>query len=512
MGEDNMIDMHKTNKTKKQGKWAECHTGNPLAFTTHDGIKVYAGGSSRAGGWWLMDETPDLAMGPDNEVMKGMPSKYSTRGLDAEKWSCMSKIEQVEPKEILAIDFPDYKVPQDLGKEFWGELVENIRENEIKTIHCMCMGGHGRTGVQLSILRYLLASDKEREAWKDSNELITEVRDNYCQKAVEATAQQQYVADMCGIEMGPTLGFHKGYNQTGYGTGTGGWKKTTAAKTNYNIKLVECTICDFVSWENTSEEILKDEWCYDVKCNGKLVDVSPFVIKRDTTTNSTDHCMCLNCLQPVSDLQVMSINHLSEELMTTLHGEEWRDLLESQMKLNSVNTCKGNLLRNLSSCFSDDPIWSNMAKEAGDEKKMPENMVVVESCIQCNIGMKDRSEVPNYTKGDRGFVHHVKCDYCFKKLSPHILTMALDLKNNTTLKACPECINKSKDASFFFTNQMKKDDGLILDGVSPQHWYRLTNRKGWPDDPNPPKQGQTTEEDTGPTNATTTDEDDYNVV
>ena len=59
---------------------------------------------------------------------------------------------------------------------------------------------------------------------------------------------------------------------------------------------------------------------------------------------------------------------------------------------------------------------------------------------------------------------------------------------------------------------MKKDDGLILDGVSPQHWYRLTNRKGWPDDPNPPKQGQTTEEDTGPTNATTTDEDDYNVV
>ena len=128
-----MIDMHKTNKTKKQGKWAECHAGNPLAFTTHDGIKVYAGGSSRAGGWWLMDETPDLAMGPDNEVMKGMPIKYSTRGLDAERWSCMSKIEQVEPKEILAIDFPDYKVPQDLGKEFWGELVENIRENDRTT-------------------------------------------------------------------------------------------------------------------------------------------------------------------------------------------------------------------------------------------------------------------------------------------------------------------------------------------------------------------------------------------
>jgi len=501
-----MIDTkYQQGKTTKKGGWVECHTGNPLAFTTHDGIKVYAGGSSRAGGWWLMDETPDLAMGPDNEVMKGMPSKYSTRGLDAEKWSCMSKIEQVEPKEILAIDFPDYKVPQDLGKEFWEELAENIRTNEIKSIHCMCMGGHGRTGVQLSILRYLLASDEEKKTWKDSNELITEVRDNYCQKAVEATAQQKYVADMCEIEVGPPLGFHKGYTQghSVYGGSTSGWQKNPPAKTNYNIKLVECTLCDFVSWENTDEDILKDEWCFDIKCQGKLVDVSPFVVKRDTTTNSTDYCMCLKCLQPVSDLQVMSINHLSEELMTTLHGDNWADLLESQTRLNSSNTCKGNLLRNLVN------VWTTVLD---GEDKILENVIVVDSCVLCDITMKDRSDAPNYTKGDRGFVHHVKCDYCFKKLSPHILTMALDVKNATTLKACPECINKSKDASFFFTNQLVKEDGLILDGVSPQHWFRLTNRKNWPDDPNPPKQGEAKEEGNGPTNETTTGEDDYNVV
>ena len=31
--------------------WKECHKGVNLVFTTHDGIEVYAGGSSRSGGW-----------------------------------------------------------------------------------------------------------------------------------------------------------------------------------------------------------------------------------------------------------------------------------------------------------------------------------------------------------------------------------------------------------------------------------------------------------------------------
>ena len=65
--------------------WSECHKGNVLVFTTHDGIEVYAGGSSRSGGWWLMEEIPDLARGPDHEVLKGLPSKNGTRGLDTEK-------------------------------------------------------------------------------------------------------------------------------------------------------------------------------------------------------------------------------------------------------------------------------------------------------------------------------------------------------------------------------------------------------------------------------------------
>ena len=62
-----------TYNTYKNEK-TECHWGNPLVFTTHDGIEVYAGGSSRGGGWWRMEPLPDLAMGPDNEVRKGYSS------------------------------------------------------------------------------------------------------------------------------------------------------------------------------------------------------------------------------------------------------------------------------------------------------------------------------------------------------------------------------------------------------------------------------------------------------
>lgn len=450
--------MKQDNKTTTT--WKECHTGNILVFTTHDGIEVYAGGSSRNGGWWLMNPVPDLAMGPDNEVLKGMPSKYATRGLDADRWPCMDKIMTVEPKNILAIDFPDYKVPQDLDREFWLELRKNIRKNKIKTIHCMCMGGHGRTGVQLAILRYLLASDKEREAWKDSNELIMAIRTPYCHKAVESKAQQEYVASVTELPDGDALPFHKYQGATNY-------PKYSVKKTNFNIKMVECTVCDFVSWEETEGMIEVGEWCFDMKCQGKLVDVSPYVIKRDKASIVNDACLCLNCLQPISDIQIMAVNHLSPGLMEMMHGGDWVELLTSQIALNSGNTCKGALLRVLAKTII--------------KQDMPEDIVVVDSCNLCSINMKDNNDAPDYEKGDKGFVCHIKCDYCFKKVNPHILTMAKDINNNTTLKACPECINANGQHKFFFTNNLKKIDGQVVDGVSPQHWLRLTNRTGWPD-------------------------------
>tara|TARA_R110002020_G_scaffold453928_1_gene669164 strand:- start:267 stop:671 length:405 start_codon:yes stop_codon:yes gene_type:complete len=88
--------------------------------------------------------------------------------------------------------------------------------------------------------------------------------------------------------------------------------------------------------------------------------------------------------------------------------------------------------------------------------------------------MKDNSDAPDYEKGDTGYVHHVKCDYCYKNVTPHILTMAIDVKTNTNNKACPECITKSS-SHFFFNDNLLKEDGSVIDGVSPQHWLRLTH-------------------------------------
>ena len=445
-----------TTGTGTTWKAKECHTGNLLAFTTHDGIEVYAGGSSRSGGWWLMEKVPDLAMGPDYEVLKGLPSKNGTRGLDAEKWPCMEKVEITKPpKHILAIDFPDFKTPVDLGREFWLELVENIRANEVKTIHCMCMGGHGRTGVQLAILRYLLANEKEREEWEDAGEVIKAIRGPYCDKAVESIAQQKYVGEMCGIDVGTDVGFHKAQ----YGTTTT-YGKSSVAKTNFNTHLVECAVCNFTTWEDKSHDLEKDDWCYDLSCQGKMIDVNEFCIERLKAGIEKDACMCLNCLQPISDIQAMSVTHLSENTMTMLHGEEWSKLLASQMALNGVGTLKGRLLKNLIKIMS--------------EPEMLTDLIVVDSCILCNFNMKDNSKAPDYEKGDKGYVHHVKCDYCYKSVSPHILTMAIDTKNNTQNKACAECITKSS-THFFFSDKLVEEDGATIDGVSPQRWLRLTH-------------------------------------
>ena len=445
-------------KEKKKNSW-ECHTGNPLVFTSHDGIEVYGGGSSRKGGWWLMDPIPDLAMGPDEQVHKGLPSKFSTRGLDSEKWSCMSKIVQCEPKEILAIDFPDYKIPQDIGKAFWVELVENIRANNIKTIHCMCMGGHGRTGVQLAILRYLLANDEERKSWPDANALIMAIREPYCHKAVEATAQQKYVAKVCDLESGQTLPFHKG----GGTTTTTIYPKGPVKKTIHNTKMVECHLCDFMAWESTADQIISGEWCYDLSCNGKLQDVTKYVVSRDDKEMADEACLCMTCLQPVSDIGIVTINHLSPSLLDIIHGDDYPRLLKSQTKLNGPGTVKGKLLRLLTGAL--------------ERHKEGEEIIVVESCLLCDITMESNSDSPNYEKGDKGYVKHVKCDYCSKKVSPHKLTMAKDVNHDVCCRTCCECLNSNPKTKFCFTEHLKKEHGVVLDGISPQRWLRLTNRE-----------------------------------
>ena len=186
-----------------------CATGNVLVFTTPEGIEVYGGGSSRQGGWWVMNPLPDLAIGPSEIVKKGSKHKFP------KGWLIDSIIEPAVP--IVSLDFPDYGVPKDLGKVFWLSLVEDIYTHEVKRISCQCMGGHGRTGVQLCILAHYLLPDSQHK-WKDAGELIDWVREKMCVHEVEARSQQDYIAKVCDIPVGEyKVGHSKWSGTSAYG-------------------------------------------------------------------------------------------------------------------------------------------------------------------------------------------------------------------------------------------------------------------------------------------------------
>ena len=84
---------------------------------------------------------------------------------------------------------PNMGVPESLHK-FEG-LLYYIKESleSGKKVHIGCIGGHGRTGLVLAALTSL---------YGESN-AINYVRNNYCKKAVESTAQIDYLVDFFNV-------------------------------------------------------------------------------------------------------------------------------------------------------------------------------------------------------------------------------------------------------------------------------------------------------------------------
>lgn len=174
------------------GKKTGCHTGNPVVFEAM-GVKVHAGGHSRNGGWHRMSPAPDLAMGPAQVMDKGTRATVVPAA-----FTCATHV-QVPP--IISIDWPDFDIPQDIHREWWLALVADIQRLGIKSVSTQCVGGHGRTGVQLAILAHLMGATEQ----PDAHALIKWVRSNYCSHAVETFPQQEYVAECCDIPVGERL-------------------------------------------------------------------------------------------------------------------------------------------------------------------------------------------------------------------------------------------------------------------------------------------------------------------
>jgi hypothetical protein len=191
--------------TTTTNKWSKhnCHTGQEAIFTSADGITFYGGGKNRAGGWHKMSPLPDLAMGPSETMHGSVASKDDTTVPDG--FSCAEYIGSSEPEPLfIHLDFPDFGIPASPAL-FWYALVDDIREHQLTRVSVQCAGGHGRTGVQLCIFRYLTATQEERASYTSAADLIEWVRDAHCHHAVETSGQQQYIADVCDLPVGKAM-------------------------------------------------------------------------------------------------------------------------------------------------------------------------------------------------------------------------------------------------------------------------------------------------------------------
>ncbi len=190
----------KVKSTAQQSLFTECHSGTIRVFQDPiSKIDIYGGGDSR-----------DLVVFPDSILI--------------DVGAQVDPIVETSPKDFalklqpysfkrIRIRIQDGSTP-DLSREFWADLIDILRK-EKKDVIVACLGGHGRTGMVLSILAVLMnATDHDP---------VKFVRDNYCEEAVETGSQIKYIEKITQIEVTEKpSGFSIQYGHYGNGWGING--------------------------------------------------------------------------------------------------------------------------------------------------------------------------------------------------------------------------------------------------------------------------------------------------
>lgn len=88
-------------------------------------------------------------------------------------------------------DYSDFPA----GRSFWEKLYSLIQDSGRKRILFFCVGGHGRTGTAAACLKTVALDIHGGVA-------IREVRKAYCEKAIEAKIQENYVRGFTSKEAG----------------------------------------------------------------------------------------------------------------------------------------------------------------------------------------------------------------------------------------------------------------------------------------------------------------------
>ena len=173
-------------KTTTSGVWnsyarKECHRGNKSIVSFENKGTLYAGGTSRGAKVYRGMLVVDLTGG--DLVFGAMPT---TNRPDL--------FPSISEQNVQFVSLPilDYGQPEHLDWTFWKQFAADIKAVLLsgKDVLVCCMGGHGRTGVVLSILMGL---------WMpELSDPVKWVRANYCDEAVETRNQERYVAAMIG--------------------------------------------------------------------------------------------------------------------------------------------------------------------------------------------------------------------------------------------------------------------------------------------------------------------------
>ena len=100
----------------------------------------------------------------------------------------------------IGFPIPNMKTPTD-PKEFV-KLVDWLGKQLLdqKEVHVGCIGGHGRTGMVLSALKYVLTKDDNATEY---------IREHYCKKAVETVVQVDFLHMLYDIKKVPPVEKYK---------------------------------------------------------------------------------------------------------------------------------------------------------------------------------------------------------------------------------------------------------------------------------------------------------------
>lgn len=106
----------------------------------------------------------------------------------------LSKYDTGERASILHLYIKDFSVP-DWDKTLWKPLAKDITKilKSGRDVLVACSGGHGRTGVAISILAHLIDPELVGES------PIEWLRKLYCKKVVENQKQIDYIYEVLGL-------------------------------------------------------------------------------------------------------------------------------------------------------------------------------------------------------------------------------------------------------------------------------------------------------------------------